>query len=85
MSIPFPITPKELRAIRKVLRHNPVVYCVGDHAYIATLLVARDLVLRGETNIAKVERESNRPALTEHSDPSPQDHPTPENPPMDAK
>lgn len=55
MSIPVPITPKELRDLRKILRHNPVVVCVGRDAYLKTVLVARDLLLRGEENIAKVE------------------------------
>jgi len=54
MSTQIPITPKELRSIRKVLRNDKEVVCLDETAYLKTLLVARDLLMRGVMVNAKI-------------------------------
>lgn len=47
MSIQIPITRKEVRAIGRVLAREGDIICLGEDAYLKTLLVARDRLLRG--------------------------------------
>ena len=56
MSIQVAITPKEFRQAQRLLAGTKTVICLSREIYIKHLLVARHMLLRGNSVNAKIER-----------------------------
>ena len=54
MSIQVPISPQELRKIRKHLRKQQDIVCCDKNVHVLHLLVAKDMLMMGKTVAAKI-------------------------------
>lgn len=55
MSCQIPITKTELRRIERELKTKAVIICLDAPSQIKTLLVARDMLMRGKNVKARIE------------------------------